>query len=229
MAALRSSPARSIRITVMRRLPGTLRGKMHDIAWSPGRCTRAECCHAKGAMTSGAGRNRRSSCRRRDLRLATYDSGGMGHHGPGRGGGSLWSRGLGRRAPQGGCAACLPDGSITRAVPSAALLGPCAPVLPLNRAPSLSCVKKHARAGGAGRQAGEPAQAAPRLRDALGGGRRGPTGRAEELQAPGPRTRVSWRPSTVLPHFGTLRAPWPSERAGLLQSGRALTHSITLD
>jgi len=67
----------------MTRLPRTLRVLMRDIAWRPERFTRAECCHAKGAMTSGAGRKRRSSCRRRDLRLATYDSGGMGHHGLG--------------------------------------------------------------------------------------------------------------------------------------------------
>jgi hypothetical protein len=85
----------------MRRLPRTLRVMMRDIAWRPERFTRAECCHAKGAMTSGAGRKRRSSCRRRDLRLATYDPGGMGHHGPGRGGGSLWSRGLSPPPQQG--------------------------------------------------------------------------------------------------------------------------------
>lgn len=46
-----------------------------------------------------------------------------------------WERGLGRRVPQGDYAACPPAGSITRAAPSAALLGPSAPSLPLNWAP----------------------------------------------------------------------------------------------
>ncbi len=75
----------------MGRLPRTLRGKAHDIAWSPRRFTRVKCCHADGRdgfrpRVEVALLLRQEGPPPRDLRLGLE-----GNRGLVSGAGSIWS------------------------------------------------------------------------------------------------------------------------------------------